>query len=283
MRTEPLISIVMPAWNAASFIGEAISSVQKQTWQNWELLVVDNGSTDDTAAIVQDYDDPRIQLLFEAQRGVSHARNKALVSMRGAFYCFLDADDRLPKTSLADRAALLMADSNVHFADGAIHAFSANDPQEWIRRPRYRGPEPLPQLFTITDSCFLGPTWMIRRAGHAEQLFRTEMTHAEDLFYYMCIAHRGAYNHVSTPVLYYRIGHGSAMSDLVGLHRGYRQLIMAMRELPHPPDEGTTRHAWSRIKSIMWKSYLKRGMFASAISVIFESRPTPITGPKAFS
>lgn len=280
MGDEPLISIVMPAWNAAEFIPAAIASVRQQTWRNWELLVVDNGSTDGTADMVRSFRDDRIWLLHEHKRGVSHARNAALKELRGEFYCFLDADDVLPATSLADRAALLLADRSVHFADGGVQAFDESDSILWERSPRYRGPSPLHELFTISDSCFLGTTWMIRRSTEEVPLFDTAMTHAEELFYYMTIAHRGAYDHVVSPVLRYRVRPGSAMSDIVGLHEGYRQLLVNMHGLPHPPSATELRAAWIRIRGIMWKTYLKRRMLLAAIRAFLEPLPKPGPAPK---
>lgn len=280
MKNEPLISIVMPARNAAAFIHDAIASVLHQTWKNWELLVVDNGSDDDTAAIARSFNDPRIQLFHQAIRGVGHARNMALSRIRGTFYCFLDADDMLPPNSLADRAALLMENEAVHFADGGVQAFDERTSNIWTRSPRYRGPSPLHELYTISDSCFLGTTWMIRRSSDTVPLFDTGMTHAEELFYYMSIAHKGAYDHVSRPVLLYRISPGSAMSDIVGLHKGYRQLVAGMNHLPSPPNDSELQYAWGRIRKIMWRTYLKRGMPLAAFRAFFESRPKPGPAPK---
>jgi glycosyltransferase involved in cell wall biosynthesis len=273
MDERPLISVVMPAFNAASTIHEAISSVQAQSWTNWELLVVDNASTDSTAAIVSRFLDPRIKLLHESQKGVGNARNAALKRISGSFYCFFDADDILPETSLAIRAALLLNDPNVHFADGAVQAFDEKHQHVWTRTPTYRGPDPLSELLNISGSCFIGPTWMIRRHEGPIQLFRTDMTHAEDLLYFMCIAHRGSYEHTSDPVLYYRVGHVSAMSDLEGLHRGYRQLILAMFDLIPTPATSVIQAAWRKVCSIMFRSYLKRGRLLAALKALREAIP----------
>ncbi|MCB9170919.1 MAG: glycosyltransferase family 2 protein [Flavobacteriales bacterium] len=272
MSGAPLISIIMPARNAAGLIAEAITSVLGQTWHNWELLVVDNNSEDGTSQVVRSFSDERITLIHEPRRGVGHARNAALIRMRGDLYCFLDADDRLPPTSLADRAELILADPKVHFADGPLVMFKPPGTPVRTIRPTFRG-APLPELLTLSGRCFLGPTWMIRRAPGAVPLFRTDMTHAEDLFYYMSIAHQGLYDHVDRPVLHYRVGHVSAMSDLDGLHQGYRQLIQGMRTLQPPPEEATIARAWDRIRSIMWRSYAKRGRFLATWKAYFEPAP----------
>lgn len=272
MNDEPLISIVMPARNAGMFIGAAIDSVIQQTWKNWELLVVDNASSDGTADIVRAVRDPRIRSLYEPRPGVGHARNTALLAARGAFYCFLDADDLLPPSSLADRAALLLTTPSAHFADGAMEAFGPDGRTVWVRAPHFQG-DPLPELLALNSSCFLGNTWMIRRIPGEMPLFRTDMTHAEDLFYCMSIANQGLYTHATTVTLRYRVGLSSAMSDLSGLHEGYRRLLKAMRGLDPAPNAHVTATAWRKVRRIMFRSYLKRGRVVAALRAWREPEP----------
>lgn len=91
----PLISIVTPAFNAASFIGSAIESVQNQSYSNWEMLIVDDGSSDDTAGVVLHYSsqDARIKLISQKNAGPAMARQAALDAAQGSFIAFLDSDD----------------------------------------------------------------------------------------------------------------------------------------------------------------------------------------------
>lgn len=93
---DTLVSIVTPAYRAAHFIGETIRSVQAQTYQDFEMLVVDDCSPDDTAAIVESFSagDPRIRLLRQPTNGgPAAARNRALAEARGRWIAFLDSDD----------------------------------------------------------------------------------------------------------------------------------------------------------------------------------------------
>ena len=89
------VSIITPAWNAAAYIRETIASVRAQTMRDWEWLVVDDGSTDDTTAVVTHAaaSDGRIRLLRQANAGPSAARNLAMREASGAFFTFLDSDD----------------------------------------------------------------------------------------------------------------------------------------------------------------------------------------------
>ena len=98
LNQTPLVSIIIPFWNPASFLQDAIDSVLAQTHANWELLLVDDGSTDESVAIAQSnaalYPE-RIRCLHDhhANRGVSASRNLGLRHAIGEFACFLDADD----------------------------------------------------------------------------------------------------------------------------------------------------------------------------------------------
>ena len=93
---SPEISVVIPAYNAAAYLPETIGSVMAQSLQNWELLVIDDGSTDDTAAVVSQMaeQDSRIVLISQPNGGVSSARNLGAQKARSELVAFLDADDR---------------------------------------------------------------------------------------------------------------------------------------------------------------------------------------------
>jgi glycosyltransferase involved in cell wall biosynthesis len=94
MSPSPQISIIMPAFNAEAFIARSIQSVLKQTRHDWELIVLDDGSTDHTALVVQQFNDPRIRLIQLSHIGIiSTIRNRGLQEADGAFIAFLDADD----------------------------------------------------------------------------------------------------------------------------------------------------------------------------------------------
>ena len=87
------VSVIMPAHNRETFIRDSIDSVLAQTFTDFELIVVDDGSTDTTAAIVKSYTDPRIRLIRQPNQGVSVARNTGLEAAQGKFITFLDSDD----------------------------------------------------------------------------------------------------------------------------------------------------------------------------------------------
>lgn len=95
-----LVSIIVPTFNRARFIGAALDSVFAQTYQNWEVVIIDDGSTDDTVEVLSTYDDPRIIYVYQENQGVSGARNHGIGQCRGAMIALLDSDDEWLPTKL---------------------------------------------------------------------------------------------------------------------------------------------------------------------------------------
>ncbi len=97
----PLVSILIPAYNAGPWIGEAIESALAQTWPHTEVIVVDDGSRDDTLAVAKCFASDRVRILSHANCGASRTRNRALESARGDYIQWLDADDVLTPEKVA--------------------------------------------------------------------------------------------------------------------------------------------------------------------------------------
>jgi len=97
--STPLVSVIVPAYNHGRFIARCLESVLNQTYQHWELIVVDDGSTDDTAAIVKTFNDPRISYVYQANRGVGDLAgtlNVGLNRTQGELVTMLASDDTWP-------------------------------------------------------------------------------------------------------------------------------------------------------------------------------------------
>jgi glycosyltransferase involved in cell wall biosynthesis len=138
MRTMAMVnrtvSVVLPTHNRAALLPRAIDSVLAQTWPNWELIVVDDGSTDDTVSIVQRYQSAhpqRVVFVHQEHGGASTARNTGLARASGQWIAFLDSDDVFAPDKLARQVALFEAradlglvfsDMSVHTVDGVYHA-----------------------------------------------------------------------------------------------------------------------------------------------------------------
>lgn len=101
------VSVLIPAYNAAPFLGQTIASVLAQDWPNLEIIVVDDGSTDDTLAVAQAHAGPRVRVATQPNRGASAARNHAYALATGTYIQYLDADDLLHPQKLSAQMACL--------------------------------------------------------------------------------------------------------------------------------------------------------------------------------
>jgi glycosyltransferase involved in cell wall biosynthesis len=118
MSPASLVSIVVPAFNSAVVIEQTLQSIQAQTFKNFEVIVVDDGSTDNTVAVTRRIceSDPRFVLVTQPHGGVSAARNTAIARARGKFIAFLDADDVWFPEKLARQMELFRTEPRMNFA-----------------------------------------------------------------------------------------------------------------------------------------------------------------------
>ena len=117
MESQPLISVIMPCYNMASYVADSIKSVIAQTYPHWELLIVDDASTDETVSIIESYvqTDSRIQLAIKTQNsGIADTRNQCIQMAQGQFLAFLDADDIWHPEKL-EKQLNFMLEKNVGF------------------------------------------------------------------------------------------------------------------------------------------------------------------------
>lgn len=127
---SPLISIIVPVYNTEKYLDQCIQSVLAQTYTNWELLLIDDGSTDSSGAICDKYagEDNRIRVFHKANGGVSSARNLGLDNAKGEWITFIDADDSVKPEYLSNLlkhthtgADLIFSYAEFHYANGGTH------------------------------------------------------------------------------------------------------------------------------------------------------------------
>jgi glycosyltransferase involved in cell wall biosynthesis len=145
---EVKISIIIPCYNYAHFLAECFGNLQKQSYSNWECLVVDNNSSDDTKHVVEEFtkQEPRIKYLFQPVKGPSAARNLGIKEAKGEYIQFLDADDLLQGNKFKNALQIFntQADADIvysgcrYFQDGnmnnlffSMHGNKIND-KDWM-------------------------------------------------------------------------------------------------------------------------------------------------------
>ena len=138
-----LVSVIIPAYNAVATIGETVRSAINQTWHQLEVIVIDDGSTDDTATMAKDFGSPSINIISQDNRGASAARNAGLRHAQGEYIQFLDADDILSPAKIELQIKALERTSKrslascswTHFADEAHNSFGRREPVWTVSNP----------------------------------------------------------------------------------------------------------------------------------------------------
>jgi len=132
---RPLVSVIVPAYNYGHFIPATIASLQRQTLEDWEAIIVDDDSTDDTSAIVSEIArrDPRVRLHHQKNGGLASARNAGLRLVRGEYVQFLDADDLLERRKLEIHVEYLRSHLDVGLVYGDVRYFPTEDPTKHRR------------------------------------------------------------------------------------------------------------------------------------------------------
>lgn len=133
---QPLVSIITPCYNGAKYLAEALDSVFAQTYKNWECIIVDDGSKDNSKQIALSYTakDKRFQYIYQANKGTSAARNKAIAESKGRYLMPLDADDKISPGYIEKAVAILHGSNDIKLVYCKARMFGRVD-GPWNLRP----------------------------------------------------------------------------------------------------------------------------------------------------
>ena len=230
-RTEtdvPSVSVVIPCFRQAEFLVMAISSVALQTFEDWELIVVNDGSPDETSAafrrIAARLPGRRLRLLEQPNAGLAHARNNGIRAARGRYILPLDADDALDAAFLARTVAVLDADPTLDIVACDVAVFGARTGTWRLRRP-FTVEHLLQENGLPYCSLYRRAVWD-RTGGYKPNIFGYE-----DWDFWVTAAEQGFRAHViEEPLFLYREKQRSMLTEARGLHRSLRaQLVLNHR------------------------------------------------------
>lgn len=237
-RSGPIgVSVIIPAYNAAETLGTTLASLADQSYPHWEAIVVDDGSTDDTAAVAARAAarDPRLRLVQQPQLGIAATRNTGIAAARAAWLLFLDADDWIAPQHLERLTGALAADPTLD----AVHCGWARVLPDGSVGDEHFGP-PESDLFpAFADHCVLATVGvcLIRRSlvtavGGFDRSFRN----CVDWEFWLRVARAGArFGAVRERLTYYRLRQNSisiGMRNITLLHANALRVL----DLAHGPD-----------------------------------------------
>lgn len=157
MKVSPLVSVIMPAYNAQRYVGEAVESVLAQTYPHLELICIDDGSTDKTRAILASFGERVTLISLEGNRGIAEARNAGIRVAQGTFLAFMDADDVWEPNKIAEQIARFDARPELDISFTHMQCFISPELDPATKDLRYCPPNPVPG--------YLPPTAVVRTSS----------------------------------------------------------------------------------------------------------------------
>lgn len=253
------VSVIVPAYNAMRFLPQTVKSALSQTWQDLELVVVDDGSSDGTAAFVEQYPDIRMKLVRQTNKGLAAARNSGIAASQGKYIALLDADDLWEPTKLEEQVARLTDRPEIGLVHTAIRYI--NETGDEINRVlSVKGDGDVWEKVVVHNPVRCGSTPLIRReCFEAVGMFDPALSFSEDWEMWIRIARRYHFATIDKPLTLYR-QHGANMT------KSYRTIMpnfetiieRAFRDAPAGNDS-LKREAYGRAYLFAaWRAFFAR-------------------------
>ena len=199
---RPLVSVIVPVYDGERFVVDAVDSILRQNYHPLEIIAVDDGSTDDTARILQSYEE--IRYIYQPNQGVAAARNKGIADSRGELIAFLDADDFWARNKLKVQVNCLSRNPDIVYTLGWQRNFlePGTDRPFWVRKEHLLKDQPgfLPTLVTH------------RRIFDRVGVFNTDCITSEDVDWFARVKDAGIPMMVVPEIVLYRRIHCSNLS-----------------------------------------------------------------------
>lgn len=224
------VTIIIAAYNAGKYLSESINSILAQTFNNFELIIVNDASTDDTLNIASQYaiSDSRIKIINNSVNiGQTKSRNMALIQACGDYIAILDADDIAVSDRLEKQVNFLESRPDIFLVGGGVEEFSEKNS---IRKSPYRITNSwLLGLRLGKKNCIYHPSIMFRNEGF---LYREKFRYAEDYDFYLCLLSAGKkLANIKDIIVKYRISETQIKSTKSEIEKYYAETARAMYKL----------------------------------------------------
>jgi len=174
-KKDPLVSVITATLNAGKYLHEALSSISNQTYQNFEVLIIDGGSTDNTKEVANSF--PQVSFIIQNGKGLFDAWNQGIQMCTGEFVAILDSDDIWNPTTLSDHVNALLSDSSILGSVGRVKFFLE---EKQTPPPEFKLSLLEKSHLAYMPGCFMGRKEIFNRIGYYE----TEWKIASDIIWF---------------------------------------------------------------------------------------------------
>jgi glycosyltransferase involved in cell wall biosynthesis len=263
-------SVIIPVYNGEKYVAAAIDSVRAQTCEDWELVIVDDGSTDGTAAVLARYAaDPRIRVSHQENQGPAASRNRGVVLSEAETVAFLDADDLWVRSYLARMMGALTANPSAAAAfAGWQYVDESGHPLPQAIIPSASQARQLHEELLWRNALVPSAVVVRREAIIACEGFDTELVILEDWDMWLRLLARGPFVAVPERLVWYRT-HGENMSDdIAGIEVGTLRVLQRHVHAEGDPAgwSGVQRRAYGHAFFVSGLAHLRRGDVAAGIA-----------------
>jgi glycosyltransferase involved in cell wall biosynthesis len=262
---DPLVSVVIPVYNAGRYLRSALGSIVDQTFSDWEMICIDDGSSDTSPAILDDFASrfPRIQVVHQANAGIVAALNRGCELAKGAYICRMDADDIAMKDRVALQVAYMQEHPDCVALGGAILSMDSDSMPLGIQRLPSQHDSIVSNLLNRHTGVF-HPTSMIRRDAFNEiGGYRPEYQWIEDHDLWLRLSRIGVLSNLDQVVLCYRQHASSVCWKRSDTQRELMNRLLATafaeRGLAEPSERLQSHSARTKANPGKWARMAARG------------------------
>lgn len=265
----PKVSVIITAYNLIEYLPETIDNLFQQTFTDFEVIIVNDGSTDNTAEWVKQLTDPRVRLISQENMGLSGASNTGVINAQGEYITFLDADDLWEATKLEQQVAIL----DNHPEVGVVYTWVTYMNESGQSTGRVVKPEAEGQIWTKlieVNQIECGSVTMIRRACFEKiGLFDTNLrSYVPDWDMWLRLALHYEFKLIRQPLVYYRQRASSGSRNFEGMERSFK-IVLEKAYNSAPPE---------------WKPLVNKGYgfayFCLAWKALQNSQPDYVTAKR---
>ena len=269
---NPLVSLIMPVFNHESFISRSVGSIIDQDYENWELIVIDDGSTDASAKIIKDFNDPRIFYHFQENRGVQNLAetiNKGLGYSKGQLVTMVPSDDSWPSNRLSIQVPLTLP-KKIVLSYGCMNLIDENDLILGFSSPEKTSKsldnDPVGSIFEyLLIENFIGEPTVLIKSKELKAIggyLQPKGMLAEDYPTMLELAKRGEFKFINKTLANYRF-HGSQMTNIHIVDMTKKDSLFVINFFRELPDNFKALAKWKEKElRLYWEEKIARSYFS---------------------
>lgn len=269
--SNSLVSIIIPCYNAESFINTTINSILNQTYKSIEVIIVDDGSIDNSKKEILCFNNEKIKYIYQQNRGVSYARNEGLKYAKGEYVVFFDADDLMPLNFIEKRVYFLETNQQFNACASSIRIINELDIDQ---NKKFKSITTIDELTAFKETSFSCPSGYLFEKKSIELLrlkFNTKLSSSADKFYLYQFLNHYKIGFIDESPLLYRV-HSESMSHqlsnkLIDDQIAYLKLLNNLKLV----SKKKINKVNSRINYTIGASYYNLKQYFSSVKYIVKS------------